>query len=59
MDMIFIDLDSEMQELFYKYRIPNKENKDDLIRKINDEIKIWNSDHFAVYAELKLLYSWI
>ena len=49
-----INIDSEMQELFYKYRIPNKENKDELIKRSNGQLQLWPSDHFGVIATLTL-----
>jgi exonuclease III len=49
-----IDIDKEMQQNFYDIRIPNKPNKDKLIRK-NKKLQLWPSDHFAVMAELEFI----
>ena len=50
-----IEIDEEMQQNFYKYRIPNKPNKDELIRKNNGILQLWPSDHFAVVADLEII----
>jgi endonuclease/exonuclease/phosphatase family metal-dependent hydrolase len=50
-----IDIDEDMQKKFYDIRIPNKPNKDQLIRKNGNTIQLWPSDHFAVMAELELI----
>lgn len=48
-----IDIDSEMQHNFVKYRIPP--NRSELIRYHEGKIKIWPSDHFAVVTSLRLV----
>lgn len=48
------NIDSEFQDKFIKYRVPNIEDKLSKIRKNNDEIKLWPSDHFGVLAEIIL-----
>jgi exonuclease III len=50
-----INIDKDMQDQFYDIRIPNKLNKDVLIRRINGELQLWPSDHFAVMAELEFI----
>jgi len=50
-----IDIDEDMQQQFYNIRIPNKTDKDELIRKNNDILQLWPSDHFAVMAELEFI----
>ena len=49
-----IDIDDDMQKQFYKYRIPNKDDKDKQIRKNGDQLQLWPSDHFAIIAEFTL-----
>ncbi len=50
-----IDVSDEMQKDFVKYRVPNKENKEQLIRKNGSKIQLWASDHFAVCADLEII----
>lgn len=50
-----IEIDSAFQEKFIQYRVPDQENKLDKIRKTDDKIKIWPSDHFGVLAKIKLI----
>jgi exonuclease III len=50
-----INIDKKLQDQFYKYRIPDREGKESLIRKNNDKLQLWASDHFAVMAELEII----
>jgi len=50
-----IEINSELQDKFIKYRVPNKENKETLLRKTDDnKIQLWASDHFGVISKIKL-----
>jgi len=49
-----ININKDMQDKFYDIKIPDKQDKDKLIRK-NDKLQLWPSDHFAVIADLELL----
>jgi exonuclease III len=49
-----IEINSELQKKFLEYRVPNIENKLDMIRKHENKIKLWPSDHFGVLAQLEL-----
>jgi hypothetical protein len=50
-----IEINSELQDKFIQYRVPNKENKETLLRKTNDDkIQLWPSDHFGVISKIKL-----
>jgi exonuclease III len=49
-----INIDDNLQEQFKKFRIPNRENSEYLIRK-NDVLQLWPSDHFAVIADLEFI----
>ena len=52
-----INIDEKMQLEFDKYKIPNKPNKNELIRKNDGKLQIWPSDHFAVMSELEFIQS--
>jgi endonuclease/exonuclease/phosphatase family metal-dependent hydrolase len=49
------NIDEKMQLDFDKYKIPNKPNKNELIRKNDGKLQIWPSDHFAVMSELEFI----
>ena len=48
-----IDIDEEMQKQFSDIRIPK--NREELIRKNDNKLQLWPSDHFAVMAELEFI----
>ncbi len=49
-----IDISTDLEDNFVKYRVPNKENKNELLRKNQGRIQFWPSDHFGVLAEIKI-----
>lgn len=49
-----IQIDNELQQQFIQYRVPNKPERETLIRMNDNQIELWASDHFGVLAELEL-----